>query len=258
MRFNDNNTFAGELRTIRERARSEAEKGRWFEALSKRLLSLPETGFQFRQVWFWADWPDREKLTGRNAKDTGVDLVGQDAEGLLVAIQCKCYDDNARVAKPEVDSFLSASNIHSSGGTGANALVDSEHLFGWRLLITTAELNNHARDTVDEINRFAGIPHVKVLNFHQHGHHKIGDIAKVREVRELKPMQREAFSHVVKGLTNADRGKLIMACGTGKTFTALRIMEHIAARGGGGGGGSTCPFRRAINCLGFPSPIGVA
>ena len=40
---------------------------------------------------------------------------------------------------------------------------------------------------------------------------------------------------VTSGLGTADRGKLIMACGTGKTFTSLKIAEHMAGHSGRGG-----------------------
>ena len=48
----------------------------------------------------------------------------------------------------------------------------------------------------------------------------------------LQPHQQEAFDDVIKGFKECDRGKLIMACGTGKTFTALRIAEEVAGLGG--------------------------
>ena len=38
----------------------------------------------------------------------------------------------------------------------------------------------------------------------------------------LKDHQKEAFDDVINGFKASDRGKMIMACGTGKTFTALR------------------------------------
>ena len=49
---------------------------------------------------------------------------------------------------------------------------------------------------------------------------------------ELRPHQQEALDDVLKGFEDSDRGKLIMACGTGKTFTALRIAESVAGSGG--------------------------
>ena len=42
--------------------------------------------------------------------------------------------------------------------------------------------------------------------------------------------QGEAMNKVVNGFRQADRGKLIMACGTGKTLTALFIREKLAAQ----------------------------
>src|SRR5690606_24222467 len=48
---------------------------------------------------------------------------------------------------------------------------------------------------------------------------------KLKKKKELREHQREALAAVATGFAEADRGKLIMACGTGKTFTALRAME---------------------------------
>ena len=53
-----------------------------------------------------------------------------------------------------------------------------------------------------------------------------------QETFSLRTHQREAFDEVTNGFKDSDRGKLIMACGTGKTFTALRIAEEIAGIGG--------------------------
>ena len=47
----------------------------------------------------------------------------------------------------------------------------------------------------------------------------------------LRPHQRIAFEDVTQGFAEHDRGKLIMACGSGKTFTALRIAESVAGVG---------------------------
>ena len=50
--------------------------------------------------------------------------------------------------------------------------------------------------------------------------------------KELRDDQLKAVNAVIDGFKEHDRGKLIMACGTGKTFTSLRIAERIAGRGG--------------------------
>ena len=48
----------------------------------------------------------------------------------------------------------------------------------------------------------------------------------------LRPHQQDAFDDVIAGLEKDDSGRLVMACGTGKTFTALRIAEEVAGAGG--------------------------
>lgn len=42
----------------------------------------------------------------------------------------------------------------------------------------------------------------------------------------------QAVDAVLAGLETNDRGKLVMACGTGKTFTSLRLAEKVAGAGG--------------------------
>ncbi|MDT3664073.1 MAG: DEAD/DEAH box helicase family protein, partial [Anaerobiospirillum sp.] len=42
---------------------------------------------------------------------------------------------------------------------------------------------------------------------------------------KLRPYQQEALENVLEGFKHHNRGKLIMACGTGKTFTSLKIAE---------------------------------
>ena len=49
--------------------------------------------------------------------------------------------------------------------------------------------------------------------------------------KSLREHQSSALKAVTKGLETADRGKLIMACGTGKTFTSLKIAEQMAGKG---------------------------
>lgn len=58
---------------------------------------------EFTEIWRWMDWP------GRSGADIGVDLVARDAEGRLVAIQCKCYDPSSTLTLEELGSFLALS-----------------------------------------------------------------------------------------------------------------------------------------------------
>src|SRR4051812_46639554 len=50
--------------------------------------------------------------------------------------------------------------------------------------------------------------------------------------KRLRQHQEDALREVRAGLSEADRGKLIMACGTGKTFTSLKIAEDLVGKEG--------------------------
>ncbi len=102
-------TTAGKvLSRIRRDSRDEAEKGRWFENLVSRIL-LDLREYEVGEVHRWADWPEREELTGRDGRDIGIDLVARRTDGAWVAIQCKCYAEDARVGMHNIATFLTHS-----------------------------------------------------------------------------------------------------------------------------------------------------
>ena len=203
---------AGEvLKRIRNESRDEAEKGRWFENLFMRIArQSPE--LEIDQIWRWPTWPDREELTGRDGSDIGVDLVARRTTGEWVAIQCKCYDSRRTVAKGDIDKFL--------GG--------SQHgLFGHRWIVATCRWGPNAERAIKGAN-----PQISRIDFDDFAHVEILPEDVARPIQDPWPLQAEAIDHVVSGLANHDRGRLIMACGTGKTFTSLRIAERMVGDGG--------------------------
>ena len=231
--------FQRVLDQIRSISETEAEKGRLFERLMATYFREdPIYRERFSQVWLWRDWVRHfNALAARTAADhpesgsplrfdltdTGIDLVAEERDGGWCAIQCKCYAEGTRIGKPHLDSFISAS---ARQPFTARIFVDTGHSWGPIALKTLkgltpactvlrfGDLANRPFDWPDlasadpEKLRYAGTPF------------------------ELRPHQQEALDDVLEGFENADRGKLIMACGTGKTFTALRIAEAVAGAGG--------------------------
>ncbi len=214
--------FQGALNYIRRIAPTESHTGRLFERLMQRYLRVdPIYKDLFTEVWLWKEWTALR--TDFDGVDIGIDLVARDRDGGYCAIQCKCYGENTRITKPQIDSFFSASAsdvftkrmlIHTSGGLNANVkrtidpLGDKFHVIGYGHLasrpIDWPDLRYEAPEQLD-----------------------------YRQVLfSLHPHQQEAFDDVIKGFKESDLGKLIMACGTGKTFTALRIAEEIAGLNG--------------------------
>ena len=196
------------LARIRREASSEAEKGRWFEHLFMATVrDNPE--FDVADIWPWRDWPERERLTGLDGRDHGIDLVAVLGDGAVVAVQCKCYAEDAVIGKPQIDSFLNES---------------ARPAFGLRWIVSTCAWNAAAeRATAGREPRVARIDFLDFLD------HAIREFQKPTALRHPKPLQRQAIDAAYDGLAaqGNDRGKLVMACGTGKTFTALRLSERI-------------------------------
>ncbi len=207
------------LDELRATATSEADKGTRFEKLIKAYLRVdPVFADQFSDVWLWGEYP------GNNGKhDTGIDLVAEDRNtGHHVAIQCKFFAPSTSVSKPMIDSFLAA-----SGKDG----------FKERIIVSTTEKwNSNAEETI----RQQLIP-VRRIGMSELEHSRVDwaqfsietpEYLPVHGKKTPRPHQRIAIDKVTAGFGETDRGKLIMACGTGKTFTSLRLAEENVGAGG--------------------------
>ena len=202
---------AGEiLKRIREKSRDESEKGRWFEQLFMRIAPQ-EPEFEIDGVWRWPDWPEREELTGLDGRDIGIDLVARRASGEWVAIQCKCYDERRKLGKGHIDKFLGGSQ---------------QRVFGLRWIVATCRWGPIAERAIRNAH-----PQVTQIDFREYLHVQVEERDAKRPVQEPWPLQADAIEDAVEGLANHDRGRLVMACGTGKTFTSLRIAEQVVSDG---------------------------
>lgn len=207
------------LEDLRAAALSESDKGSKLERLMLSYLKTdPVFADQFSDVWLWQDWPGRE---GKH--DTGIDLVASDRiTGGDVAIQCKFYAPTSTIGKYDIDSFLSA-----SGKEG----------FLQRIIVSTTDRwNAHAEDALQgqqvPVQRI-GLADLEAsaIDWGQFSWAE-PEVLEVSDKKCLRPHQREAVDASAKGLTEQDRGKLIMACGAGKTLTSLRLAEEMVGAGG--------------------------
>ncbi len=214
-------SFEQVLEHIRTRATSEFAKGARFERLMKRFFEVdPIYRDQFSEVSLWREWAVGQ--TGFDGRDFGIDLVARQRDGGHCAIQCKCYLPSTVIAKRHLDSFISASArdpfmarivVDTGGQWGPSAL---RTISGLRPPCRLLHFSDLAERPIDWPDLEGGDP--ESLAIHPGTY-------------SLRPHQREAFDAVTAGLKKADRGRLVMACGTGKTFTALRIAEAVAGAG---------------------------
>ena len=216
------NGFQGILDQIRSIADSEAHKGRLFERLMRTYFTQdPLYKNRFSNVWLWSEWAAlRPDFTGI---DTGIDLVAAEHDGGYCAIQCKCYAPGTRISKADLDSFIAAS---ARDPFTARIVVDTGDEWG-----ATARKTIQSLKVACTVLRFGDLAS-RPFDWPDLVHEDPEALSYRSEPFSLRPHQQAAFDDVTAGFKEHDRGKLIMACGTGKTFTALRIAEAVAGIGG--------------------------
>ena len=207
--------------------RSQENYGKHFEVFCKWFLENdPAWSKTVAKVWLWDEYPNKWQQ-----KDLGTDLVFEDKRGRIWAVQSKCYEETHSTTKNELNSFLADTSrkvvyrrlwMQSNSKMGDNALST---LQGQEKPVTILKLHDF---------RNANLDYPALFN----------DLRKVKAVAKPRPdpHQVEAIEAVVSGLKTSDRGQMIMACGTGKTFTTLWIKEALSA-------GATLVLLPSLNLL---------
>ena len=210
---------------LRRLADSSHAQGKQFERVMVRYFrQAPLYRDKLRTVQLWDEWAGVNDIDGR---DVGIDLVAETHDGDQWAIQCKCYADTHTLQKRDIDSFLAATGREWG---------DENISFSLALVVsTTAKWSVHAEREIEkrrppclrlDMNDLVaddGVDWSVLL--------PDLDLDKAPP-RQLRPHQEEAVDDVITGFTDSDRGQLIMACGTGKTYTALKIAERQAGADG--------------------------
>ena len=216
-----NDSFEQLMFDLRSVSQSKSDQGTKFELLMQQyFLKSPLYSEIYEKVWMWSEFPYA------NTHDIGIDLVAKfrDKDDYC-AIQCKFYDVNNTVSKDDVDSFLSAS--------GKSFYVDGvEYRYSQRIIVsTTDKWSSNAEETI--VGQFPPVIRIRLQDLKDSGIDwdsftldSIEDM-KVSAKKKERPHQVEAIDAVLNGFNSTDRGKIIMACGTGKTFTSLKIAEAI-------------------------------
>jgi predicted helicase len=206
------------LDTYRQASVTEREKGTYFEELIRIYLRNEATYKDlYSDVWTYAEWA---KLQGLDARDAGIDLVAKtQGTGEFHAVQCKLYASDYKLQKKDIDSFFTASG---------------KKPFVHRIIVsTTSHWTEHAEASLENQQPPVSKIDLNDLEASQIDWSKYQSKAPpvLKPQKSLRPHQKHALDATRVGLKDADRGKLIMACGTGKTFTSLKIAEELAGKG---------------------------
>lgn len=207
------------LEEFRKIFANERDKGTAFEKIVKIYLeNEPKYREIIEKVWMWTDFPYRD-----NIGDTGIDLVAKTVYDEYWAIQCKFYAEDHEITKGDVDTFLATSSKYF--------YVDGEkRKYDYRLFASTTNYySKNAEETLLDQDPPVGRISLETLLESQIDWKKYSPVQNVIELKDKKTPrnhQNKAIKDVLYGFKKHDRGKLIMACGTGKTFTSLRIAEE--------------------------------
>lgn len=216
------------LKELEESSHSLRNKGARFELLIKNwFLTTKLYSDNIKEIWLWDDFPYKNQFGG---SDSGIDLVLHNLEDEYIAIQCKFYKENNEISKSDVDTFISTSAKFFE-------INGERKKFSNRIFIsTTNKWSKKASDLIENQE----IPVIRIsLNELENSDvdwskiylGKQGNEAK-KASKTIRNHQKEARDSVNKYFKENDRGKLIMACGTGKTFTSLKIAENETNKNG--------------------------
>ena len=206
------------IQNIRTTSINPKQAGTKFEILVLRwFLATPL--YDVKRGWLWVDFA---KAIGKEANDLGIDLVLEMNDGEFWAVQCKFYNKSSRIDEDKVAHFLGHQGmkftIDCKTRTFARFVwVDTDAVWG-----KNAEKYVHGRDNFTRLSMSVLASSSVVWDAIVKG--------KETHIEPKKPRdyQKEVIHKAEAHFKNNERGKVIMACGTGKTLTSQRIAEAVA------------------------------
>lgn len=207
-------TFDELVKQVNDNLTKERDRGTAFEKMVVAYLkNEPAYKQKFQDVWMLNEVPAEYHIS---KKDTGVDIVAKDYDGNLTAVQAKFY--KGKVSKAGIDSFVAETGkkVYSAG----------------MLVSSTDDWNRNARKTLDDTTKpftVIGLSQLRHADFdwQKFSFAKENTNLSKKKPKKLRPYQETAINNSLKYFKEHDRGKLIMAPGTGKTFTSLKIAEAL-------------------------------
>ncbi|WP_332261375.1 DEAD/DEAH box helicase [Helicobacter pylori] len=196
-------------------------KGSLFEKISKQFLQEHDSANEYESIDLWYDW----KLRGKE-RDKGIDIVIQTTSKEYIAVQCKFHQ--TAISYNDISPFLT----QLQSGVG-------EVRFKKGIIISTSNLTSEALKAIEQIRSAGmGIDIDEIteedfiysrIDWEKFDPTKTEDEIPLCDKKKPRTHQTEAINATKEYFSSPKntRGKLIMACGTGKTYTSLKIMEAL-------------------------------
>ncbi len=196
-------------------------KGSLFEKISKQFLQEHDSANEYESIDLWYDW----ELRGKE-RDKGIDIVITTSNKEYIAVQCKFHQNS--ISYNDISPFLT----QLLSGVG-------EIRFKKGIIISTSNLTSEALKAIEQIRSTGmGIDIDEIteedfiysrIDWEKFDPTKTEDEIPLCDKKRPRHHQTEAIEKTKKYFSDPKnaRGKLIMACGTGKTYTSLKIMEAL-------------------------------
>ncbi|PUD82683.1 DEAD/DEAH box helicase [Helicobacter pylori] len=196
-------------------------KGSLFEKISKQFLQEHDSANEYESIELWGDW----KLRGKE-RDKGIDIVIQTTSKEYIAVQCKFHQNS--ISLNDISTFLT----QLLSGVG-------EVRFKKGIIISTSNLTSEALKAIEQIRSTGmGIDIDEIteedfiysrIDWEKFDPTQTQDELPLCDKKKPRSHQQEAINATKEYFSSPKntRGKLIMACGTGKTYTSLKIMEAL-------------------------------
>ncbi len=197
------------------------DKGSWFEKVSKHFLLEHDSANEYESIKLWNDWELRN-----NESDRGIDIVIQTASKEYIAVQCKFHQNS--ISYPDIATFLH--KLQSGVG---------EVRFKKGIIISTSNLTSTALKEIEQAKSAGKDIDIDIIteedfiysriDWEKFDPTKTEDEIPLCDKKKPRSHQTEAINATKEYFSDPKnaRGKLIMACGTGKTYTSLKIMEAL-------------------------------
>lgn len=167
---------------------------------------------QIHQISLWDDWKYNQ-----GEKDNGIDIVLETNEGEFWSIQCKYHsDETGQETLSNVSTFFAASNVKYG-----------DKIFSKLILCTVSiSCSKSLQDIAGNFNKDVSI--LTHNHFSGYGFDTSSNQIIVK-TQNLRSYQKEALENIQKAFVEEKetKGILVMACGTGKTFTSLKLVESL-------------------------------
>jgi superfamily II DNA or RNA helicase len=198
-------------------------KGDAFEALCAAFLHTdPRYVAELKSVWLRHEVPAATaKRLNLPSSDEGIDGIAQTHGGEFWSFQCKFLSDHkATLTKNDLDGFAHLSFTHCKGITKALVLHTSSAPIRKHKLLGVSEIGLREFEGLDE-EAWAAIRVAAT---------SASPRAVTHKPRQPRPHQEAAVAAITAHLKTHDRGRVLMACGSGKSLVGFWVQAAMGAR----------------------------